>query len=337
MAYMDHDNVRDRFQLVNHYNIKKNKYTQSLISEALRVGMIPMELVDDIQMQVRGVLELLLKEQRSLNGSQVDKERAQALLDSVFYAIDAYLLSFHDPLYAINALQGMCVEDMYQSGMKIIRSMIYESVALSVKAKKTRIQTDNEAYNKTLDEDVHVFLDGYDYRFAGQQTVMPMQYRISGTTTAEGIFYLRSYLNRLYIENCFAAMFDSEEKALLFSVYAKQRKTTTRDMRVNLFALILNNALGAVILGKYAGILTLTEEESAALCHALQKKTVRMINQIAIDSIKNLIADMRPDPAVTAYLNGQAKQVIARLTAVKNEGEGAAMFIPSDPIELFKQ
>ena len=47
----------------------------------------------------------------------------------------------------------------------------------------------------------------------------------------------------------------------------------------------------------------------------------------------------RTDDGLTVFVRGgvPGQRVRARLTAVKNEGEGAAMFIPSDPIELFKQ
>ena len=60
MAYA----AADRFQLINRRNIHASCYTRTLISEALRVGMIPIELVDDIQMQVRGVLEEHLRQLR---------------------------------------------------------------------------------------------------------------------------------------------------------------------------------------------------------------------------------------------------------------------------------
>ena len=122
----------DRFQLINRRNIHNSRYTQSLVSEALRVGMIPLELVDDLQMQVRGVLEEHLREARRAHSGgvrfqadandgadafahDVDEAVARGFLDSIFYSLDAYLLGFHDPMYAINALQGMAVDEMFRS------------------------------------------------------------------------------------------------------------------------------------------------------------------------------------------------------------------------------
>ena len=115
------DRQNDRFPLINRRNIQPSRYTRSLVSEALRVGMIDITLVDDIQMQVRGVLEEhlrqlrhdLAKTSRTMPTSDggtafsVNEETARAMLDSIFYSLDTYLLGFHDPMYAINALQGM--------------------------------------------------------------------------------------------------------------------------------------------------------------------------------------------------------------------------------------
>ena len=95
----------DRFPLINRRNIQPSRYTRSLVSEALRVGMIDISLVDDIQMQVRGVLEehLRLVRREYVRAAQndnagespaVDEAMARSMLDSIFYSVDTYLLGF---------------------------------------------------------------------------------------------------------------------------------------------------------------------------------------------------------------------------------------------------
>ena len=349
MAYAaaaDHiPHPHDRFQLINRRNIHASRYTQTLISEALRVGMIPIELIDDIQMQVRGVLEEhlravrreLVKSSQSAEGA-VNEEMARAMLDSILYSLDTYLLGFHDPLYAINALQGMAVDEMFRAGQKMIKSLVCESVALHIQAKKSRIETDNAAYNVTLDEEVHAFLEGYDYRRAGHEVVCPMTYALYDMPTPmPGIHRLRDYLTRLVTENHFAALFEPEEKALLFASYAGQHHTTTADMQVNLYEVIVRNALGAAILGKYPGILVLTEQEIAYLTEKLHRKTTRELEHMATDAIRSLIADLHPEPAVAAYLNGHAKRFVAGLREARSAEDASVLFVPSDPQLLFRR
>ena len=348
MAYA----AADRFQLINRRNIHASCYTRTLISEALRVGMIPIELVDDIQMQVRGVLEEHLRQLRhelaktsrtvptSDGGAafSVNEETARAMLDSIFYSLDTYLLGFHDPMYAINALQGMAVDDMFRQGQKMLKSLVCESVALHVQAKKSRIQTDNLAYNTTLDEEIHAFLEGYDFRRASHENVCAMTYPVyDAPSQMQGIHRLREYLTRMVTENHFAALFEPEEKALLLESYAAKHHTTTREMHVNLFEVIVCNALGAAILGKYPGILVLTEQEIAYLTEKLHRKTTRELEHIAAEAINSLIADLHPEPAEAAYLRGHAKRLVSRLLEARNAADASVLFVPSDPQMLFRQ
>lgn len=339
----------DRFPLINRRNIQPSRYTRSLVSEALRVGMIDITLVDDIQMQVRGVLEehLRLVRREYVRAAQndnagespaVDEAMARSMLDSIFYSVDTYLLGFHDPLYAINALQGMAVDDMFREGQKMLKSLVCESVALHVQAKKSRIQTDNDAYNTTLDTEIHAYLEGYDYRRAGHEVVCPMSYALADMPTAmPGIHRLRDYLSRLVTENRFAALFEPEEKQLLLASYAKKKRTTTKEMQANLYDIILCNALGAAILGKYPGILVLTEEEISYLNEKLHRKTTRELEHMATEAIRTLTSDLRPEPAVSAYLMGHAKQFVSRLRTARDTADASQVFIPSDPQMLFMQ
>lgn len=348
MAYA----AADRFQLINRRNIHASCYTRTLISEALRVGMIPIELVDDIQMQVRGVLEEHLRQLRHelaktsrtappFDGTMaftVNEETARAMLDSIFYSLDTYLLGFHDPMYAINALQGMAVDDMFRQGQKMLKSLVCESVALHVQAKKSRIQTDNLAYNTTLDEEIHAFLEGYDFRRASHENVCAMTYPVyDAPSQMQGIHRLREYLTRMVTENHFAALFEPEEKALLLESYAAKHHTTTREMQVNLYEVIVCNALGAAILGKYPGILVLTEQEIAYLTEKLHRKTTRELEHIAAEAINSLIADLHPEPAAAAYLRGHAKRLVSRLLEARNAADASVLFVPSDPQMLFRQ
>ena len=342
----------DRFQLINCRNIHPSRYTQTLISEGLRVGMIPIELVDDIQMQVRGVLEDHLRETRrdlvrsaqtsdvsaGVSSSSVNEEMARSMLDSIFYSLDTYLLGFHDPLYAINAVQGMAVDEMFRAGQKMVKSLVCESVALHVQAKKSRISTDNAAYNKTLDAEVHAYLEGYDYRRAGHEIVCPMTYPLSDAPSPmPGIHRLRDYLTRLVTENHFCALFEPEEKALLLESFAKHRHTTTQDMQVNLYEVIVCNALGAAILGKYPGILVLTEQEIVYLTEKLHRKTTRELEHMTADAIRCLISDLHPEPAVSAYVSGHAKRFVSKLLEARNAANASLLFVPSDPQMLFRQ
>lgn len=334
------NNDADRFSLINRRNIKYYNYTQTLISEALRVNLIPMETVDDLQMQIMGRMEELMREYTHGESASMKEDEAKGLLSSVFFTLDAYLFGYHDPMYAISAVQANSVNEMFQGGQQQIKTLICETISFYVQVKKSRIQTDNTAYNKTIDEEVREFLEKYDYRYAAQSIVRPMEYPLAFETSSSsrGIYYIKNYLKKLNLENCFLNYFEAEEQALLFETYAKKEGTTTTDMRVNLFSVVMNNAFGAAILGKYTGILTLTEEEIHILEEKLYRKTSRELSDMTQKAMETMLTDLpisSPEPA--GYLRKYGKVFLSLLIHARNIGHADDLFLASDPQELFKE
>ena len=197
----------------------------------------------------------------------------------------------------------------------------------------------DDQYAQNPEEDYpDAYLEGYDYRRAGHEVVCPMTYALSDTPfLMPGIHRLRDYLSRLVTENRFAALFEQEEKQLLFASYAEKKHTTTREMQANLYDVILCNALGAAILGKYPGILVLTDEEITYINEKLHRKTTRELEHMTTEAIRTLISDLHPEPAVSAYLMAHAKQFVGRLRTARDSGDASQIFVPSDPQMLFMQ
>ncbi len=341
MSYPD-SSTGDRFSLINRRNLNCRRYTQTLISEALRVGLLPMETVDDVQMQIMGILEGLMRERKRATGREPDEDEARRLLDSIFYTVDTYLLTFHDPMYAISAVQSTGIDEMFRGGRQHIKTMVCESVSLYVQVKKTRIHCENRAYNDAVSEDIRRFLASYDHRYAAH--VMPSipGYRLleSGRRRQipEGICFIRDYLRRLLEENRLLALFDSEERDLLYASYAAVHGTNARDCKDNMTAVVLTHALGASILGKYTGILTLTEQEVAALTTRFYRKTTGELEEMAREAGEALLRDMHPeDAACVRLVRNFAVMLAARLVEARNAGDAATVFVSSDPVELFRQ
>ena len=329
----------DRFPLINRRNIKANRYTQTLISEAMRVGLLPISTVDDIQMQVMGKLDVLMQEFRKKHGRDATEADAEAILHSIFYTLDRYLLEFHDPMYAIASVQTTDVEEMFAGGQKQLKAILCESVSLYVQIKRSRIVTENEAYNQTVSSDIRTFLDAYDYRFAAHERICVPSYPVMAEPSSTvGICYLRDYLRHLQTENRLMRLFESEERDLLFASHAQLYGKDAQKMQVNLFSRIIINALGAAMLGKYTGILTLTEEEVALLYQKLQRKTTRELEAMANEAVTTLLRDLRIEfPSDIAYVKTAGKRFASKLVAARNAHENAKLFVISDPLDLFRR
>ena len=174
---MRHARELDRFSLINRRNIQYTNYTQSLITEALRVRLLQAAFVDDLQMQIMGQLELLIRRfpaDRALPPEQISAHN-QALLDGIFFTLDTYLLSFHDPMYALSALQSESVTEMYTAGQQQLRAHYLETVALLVKARKIDSAALLPKLRKTLQTEIHEALLQHRPQFCSR-TPHPFSY-----------------------------------------------------------------------------------------------------------------------------------------------------------------
>ncbi len=327
----------DRFPLINRRNIKANRYTQTLISEAMRVGLLSMPMVDDIQMQMMGKLDQLMYDFKKKYGREATEEDAEAIQRSIFYTVDRYLLEFHDPMYAIAAVQTTDVEEMFAGGQKQLKAILCESISLYVQVKRSRIQTENRAYHDTVASDIRTFLDAYDYQFFSHARICTPSYPVMAEpTSTDGICYLREYLRNLQCENRLMQLFESEERDLLFASYAKMQGQNVTDIQINLFSRVMINALGAAMLGKYTGILTLTQEEVALLYQKLQRKTTRELEAMAHDAVSFMLHDLHIEHAADiAYIKTVEKRFSAKLVAARDAHENAKLFVISDPLDRF--
>ena len=329
----------DRFPLINRRNIKSNRYTQTLISEAMRVGLLPMSVIDDIQMQMMGKLDELIHDFKKKYGRDATEEDAEGMLRSIFFTVDRFLLDFHDPMYALAAVQTTDVAEMFSNGQRRLKAILCEAVSLYVQVKHSRIPTENCAYNDTVTCDIRAYLDAYDYRFFSHQRVcIPAYPLMNEPSSSEGICYLRDYLRQLQTENRLLQLFEAEERDLLFASYAKAKETTVAEMHTNLFRRVMTNALGAAILGKYTGILTLTAEEATQLYQKIQRKTTRELEAMAHEAMTMVIHDLHVEtPAECAYIKAAGKRFATKLVAARDAHENANLFIVSDPLELFRR
>ncbi len=330
----------DRFSLINRRNIQVQHYTRTLIAEALRVRLLSMEIVDDLQMQIMGKLDDLMREYRKKWNRDLSEEATKHLLSSIFYTLDTYLLAFHDPMYAITAVQSTSVEEMFHGGRQQLRERVCETVFLSVQVKKQRISTVNRAYHRVMDEEIHAYLRAYDYQYAAQDRICPLSYPLMSDAGIEeqGIMYAYTYLRRMQTENKMLQLFEPEERDLLFTSYAALHGFTPEEMTVNLFSIVMNNALGASILGKYTGILTLTNEETDLLYQKLHRKTTRELESMAADAVQTMANDFHlTDNAMLAYSKAYGRRFAQKLIMARNEQKSATLFVASNPLHLFRQ
>lgn len=189
--------------------------------------------------------DLLAEEVYRYNNGQsssVRTETAQRLLESILYAVTAYLDTLPDPAAALKTRD---MNELREKGIVLLRQMVEECRTLLRKVKATRVQTELIAYNHTIDECFgEPFFRAYDPRFAAQEgpggLIDYPLYRDDWSVT--GVLYVRNYLTQLLRENEFCARVPKNRIRALLLTHGLKHGLDYREMLQNIPELIIEGA-----------------------------------------------------------------------------------------------
>ena len=290
----------NRFSLINRRNLRYRDYTQTLITEAMRVDLVSMREIDDWQMQIMGQLEVLMKRAKDA-GIAVDDACGRELLNGIYFTVDTDLLSFHDPMYALSALQSESISSIYASGQRQIRAHYLQTVNLYVRTKTVAHPVPNPSYDVTMQSEIQAALLLHDPLFPAR-TGPVFSYPLSDRRVCDhkGIFYPKCYLEALSVERQFVSMFSEREKARFFE---------GRQIEGNLFFCLLSRSLCAAMLGKFPGTLNLENDEIERLCDRFSRRSLRELNEMTMSASDVICHDFRIiSPALAVAVRRGAKE-----------------------------
>ncbi len=286
--------------LVKHSLIKKedinpSQFTLSLLGEAYRLNILSLEETENIQMQIMSTLsERIMKFTRGESCS-VKTETAENILLSIFYCIDAYLMSFDEADESIFTLQTKSIKNIYEEGLALAKTYANECRLLLAVVQQSKIDVELHAYNTTIDEGFSGCFDEYDADFSAHDTTANIDYPVLfDDATMCGISYVKQYLTKLNLENQFCGLLPISEINSLLNNYGSIYEFDYRDMLINIFQLVLSNSIFSLLLGNSAKKLSITKDECALLqdklrplnendCYYLVEKAIEMIiSELAI-------------------------------------------------------
>lgn len=258
-------NELNRYSTIKSESLDPAHYTQSLLNEAMRAGILYGADVERIQLAALNILAERIQMYTRYESSSVKEEVAQSLFESVFYLIDTKLLTLSIP-DAAECLRTADIGKLVVQGSALVKEDVVEVSILLRQVKDNRLKVDMLAYNDTIDKAIPSFLVNYDVNYAPQDTATTIDYPLSvDDMHICGVRYIINYLKTLLLENDFCHSFSNSEINQLLVQYGATYHFDSRDMLVNIFDLALTNSLCAVLLGKSAQTLCLSRNECRCL------------------------------------------------------------------------
>lgn len=279
----------EKQQLIKRESLSEEHYFQSFIQEAHLLKLLSDPEIENIQIQSVKLLARQIERYSSGDSSSVRVEIAQSILQSTLYSIGIYLKSLTDTDMSLSEIRQTPLEELYKKGRKLIEKKTNIAKHLLHIVQHERIETDNLAYNDTVENGLSEFFSSYDPDFAAHDTPCSIDYPLNiDKMELVGIEYIFEYLQKIYWENKFCKEFSEDAISCVLRGY--DEKYT--DLLVNIFRIVFTNALGHTLLGKSAGGLKIDSIDRKSLqekleylsqdqlCKVLETASIKLCKQL---------------------------------------------------------
>jgi len=252
---------------INAKNIKYSNYVFTLTQEAYNTGYLTDVEMDIIKGKIGDALSECMYTYSSGESTSFMTETANNLLNSVMFAINAYLIALGDNEEALMEIRNESFKTLYHKGMKQLKLIMCEITGLLVKLRRTRINTPNMLYNDVIDTKIMKFLKTYNFATSAQSGEK-FDYPIAiPCSKMVGIYYIKGYLMNLYSENLYCKEYGTYEISRLYKTLCDAHNMPYDTAKVNIYIAVYLNAVFANYLMKGHDNLHITYDD----CIKIQK------------------------------------------------------------------
>jgi len=314
-------------------------YFQELVKEGFRVSLLDPSQVEKIQYQIADLLVHQFNRYTGGMSSSVPIETGQRIQQSLFYTIGYFLKNLPDEESGLKTLSERALSELYQEGKKLIESDIETAKVLLFSVRGNRLVIDVLAYNDTLDEGLSLFFSSYDVDYGAHETPASIDYPLScDKMLLTGIEYLSSYLRTLELENKFCSYFPAEDIDALLRGYDPHY----RELLFNIYELVLNNAVGSLLLRQDEMKLEISEFDRQYLQKKLSILSPEELNRQVDQAVSRLSAILKiTDNDTQKHISKAAVNLKSRLRSTLEANELHQLFLslkeqPSNPALHFE-
>ncbi|MEG2194639.1 MAG: DUF6179 domain-containing protein [Terrisporobacter sp.] len=242
-------------------DILKNEIREEYFFKDILMTSYKLNLLDDTDLnrvanERLDVLKLQLKYYTKNDSSSVMVEVAENIIKGIDYTIGIYMKNLNSTELIIDSLKNESLSNMLEKGYNLIKDKVKTGRRLLDTIQINKLNIENYSYNDTIDYGIPLFFQQYDAFFAANETPGSIDYQICiENMNLEGIEYIKDYLEKLKLENEFCSKFNIDDIKELLKGYDKSSEL----LLINIFELVLINAIGLAMCGKFIGNLNITD------------------------------------------------------------------------------
>ncbi len=318
--------------LMRQKHLNPNQYTLTLLKEGYRTGLIAQEDIDHIQSQIMALLAESIVRYTGGESTSVRTETAQRIMMSVLYAVDAYLKSIGTPEDAVAFIPTGSVKKIYAGGLELLEKTFVDTKQIYREVLKNKLGIRNVAYHSTVD-DLCQFFDRYDMRFNTQDTIASIDYPLLfDDQEVQGVYYIKQYLEKLAWETEFCRLFSIQDINKLLFNYGRVYRIDCCESLVNVFEIVLNNAIFSVMAGCSSKILDISRCQFNYLENKLKAMDSGQCSVLVSASIGALLGELQIEkPVLRNYIQKYKEVLMPRLENALRNSSIAHLVILDEP------
>jgi hypothetical protein len=291
--------------------LSQEQYFQDFFQTVCRKKLLKEEEITRIH---TGILELFTKEANRYTNdesSSIPVETAQSLLQSITFSMGSYLKTFADVGTQLKILKETEMSALFLLGQKTIEQRCEAARKLLSRLIDGLMRINLIAYQDTIREGLPKFFHDYNVEFAAHENVGDIDYPSFVTITdLLGVEYMEEYLRRLYLENEFLNCFSAADINRLLIAFDREAS----HMLINLFELVLINALGCKLLEKEARILDIRAQENVWLQDVLSKLSKEAREAQLRQAFSTLVKELALSEELADYVLPELPMLSGRLS-----------------------
>lgn len=250
-----------------------------VLSEVTEKGYLKEADMERIQIEMIQLWKQQIEAFNNGRSYSITEANAKRLLESMYFTLGFRFQALEDLDDSITLLKEKSVGELFEEGQSLIKQQFerlkerYEELKLSL------IETDNIAYNDTYKQGLEPFFKNYKLEFESQECPSNIDYPLSNDKMEKvGIDYMADYIEKSLLEHSLCLKFKEEIEAILEGFHKGYR-----DLLVNIFELVLMNAIGRLILKKDLSSLYLQVSEIEEIEKVLEILPTPLLNNRLMD------------------------------------------------------
>lgn len=251
--------------------LSKTQFMISLLREGFSEGLLEKPVIDRIGYDMMFLLNDLIIRYTKGESTSLKVDTAEMLMNSICYSIDAGLTNCSSPEECIALLKAKALREIYYDGIKNITACVEKIRCLISEMQKIRMDIPLEAYIATI-ESIPAFFNVLNIMFSPQDSVPSIDYPlVFDDWSVRGVYYMENYIETLNLETKVCRLFDIDDIKHVLESYGRIYNIDYRKCLINIFELIINNAVFSALSGHPARQLLLSKEQYTKLNIELSK------------------------------------------------------------------